>query len=135
MTYNAMVTYKQLKNRLWVGTLLLDFVFLLTVFFFSPKQFLQAVSGVGMGIYYLWSLFYNADHPKKAMQFVFSIIRVCILAYGAVYVSHFRVYELGIVICGLLSYKVILTVEYIIQAIQSYRFWITNKIGASFSPP
>jgi hypothetical protein len=51
---------------------------------------------------------------------VFSLIRIWIFAYLIVKLSNGRVQELAIVICGLLSYKVILTVEYVVQAMRAF---------------
>jgi hypothetical protein len=130
MTYNPATYYGELKRKLWTGTLILDVLFLVAVACFSAKQLEQAVGGVLMGIFYLWSLTFNAEHPKKAIQFAFSLIRVCLLAYLVVQLSHLRVYELAIVICGLLSYKFILTVEYVVQALQVFRSPVSKSVSA-----
>ena len=130
MTYNPATYYGHLKRKLWVGTILIDILFLAGIAYWSPKQLPQAVGGVSMGVFYLWSLMFNAEHPKKAIQFAFSLIRVCVLAYLTVRLSHLRVYELAIVICGLLSYKVILTVEYMLQAMQAFRPPVKKSVGA-----
>jgi hypothetical protein len=130
MTYNPATYYQQLKRKLWTGTLILDVLFLAGMACFSPKQLPQAVGGVLMGVFYLWSLSFNAEHPKKGIQAVFSLIRICLLAFLIVQLSHLRVYELAIVISGLLSYKVILTVEYVAQAMQAFRPPLGRGVGA-----
>lgn len=130
MTYNPATYYAELKRKLWKGTLILDVLFLAGMAWFSPKQLPQAIGGVVMGVFYLWSLSFNAEHPKKSIQFVFSLIRICLLAYIIVKLSHLRVYELAIVISGLLSYKVILTVEYVAQALQAFRSPFSKRVGA-----
>lgn len=129
MTYNPATYYGDLKRKLWKGTLLLDVLFLAGMAWFSPKYLPQAVGGVLMGVFYLWSLSFNAEHPKKSIQFAFSLIRVCLLAYLIVKLSHLRVYELAIVISGFLSYKVILTVEYVAQAMQAFRPPLSKRVG------
>jgi len=130
MTYNPATYYAELKRKLWTGTLILDVLYLAGVAWLSPKQMPQAVGGVAMGVFYLWSLTFNAEHPKKSIQFAFSLIRICLLAFLIVKLSHLRVYELGIVIGGLLSYKVILTVEYVAQAMQAFRPPLGKRVGA-----
>lgn len=131
MTYNPATYYQELKRRLWTGTFILDVLFLAGVAWLSPKQLPQAVGGVLMGVFYLWSLSFNAEHPKKGVQAVFSLIRICLLAFLVVKLSHLRVYELAIVISGFLSYKVILTVEYVAQAMQAFR----SPLGKRVSTP
>ncbi len=112
--------YPQLKRRLWLGTLITDAIMLAVVAIYWPHLLTYLLWGIGMGFFYLWSLSFNAEHPKKGIQFVFSLIRICIFAYVIVKLSNARVLELAIVMCGLLSYKVILTVEYIAQAMQAF---------------
>jgi|GEM_PF-1599169 len=129
MTYNPVTYYGELKRKLWKGTLLLDVLFLLGMAWFSPNHLPQAVGGVMMGVFYLWSLSFNAEHPKKSIQFAFSLMRVCLLAYLMVKLSHLRVYELAIVISGFLSYKIILTVEYVAQAMQAFRPRSTSALA------
>ena len=121
MTYNPATYYGELKRKLWVGTLILDVFYLVAITFYSPTHLSQAVAGVIMGVFYLWSLTYSAENPKKTIQFAFSLIRICLFSYFVVQLSHLRVYDLAIVLGGLLSYKVILTVEYVVQALQVFR--------------
>jgi hypothetical protein len=112
--------YPELKKRLWIGTLVTDAVLLAVVAFYCPAYLKYLGWGVLMGFFYLWSLSFNAEHPKKGIQFVFSLIRIWIFAYVIVKLSNARVLELAIVMCGLLSYKVILTVEYVVQAMRAF---------------
>jgi hypothetical protein len=112
--------YPQLKKRLWLGALITDAILLAVVGFYWPHLLKLLVAGIGMGFFYLWSLSFNAEHPKKGIQFVFSLIRIWIFAYLIVKLANARVLELAIVMCGLLSYKVILTVEYMVQAMRAF---------------
>ena len=121
MTFEPSAYYHQLKRRLWTGTGILNCVLVVGCAIYWPQYLKLLVLGMLMGAFHLWSLSFNAEHPKKGVQFVFSLIRICILAYVIVKLSNARVTELGIVICGLLSYKVILTVEYVVQASQAFR--------------
>ncbi len=109
-----------LKRRLWVGTLALDALMLVVTWWQWPGLFPYMVWGVGLGVFYLWSLIFNAEHPKRKVQLVFSLIRMALLAYIIVSVSGARIQAVAIVICGLLSYKVILTVEYVLQALPAF---------------
>lgn len=121
MSFEPSPYYHQLKRRLWIGTAVVNLIMAGACALFWPQHLKLLVLGMMMGVFYLWSLSFNAEHPKKGVQFVFSLIRICILAYVIVKLSNARVTELGIVICGLLSYKVILTVEYVVQASQAFR--------------
>lgn len=121
MSFKPSAYYRQLKRRLWVGTTILNIFLVAGCAIFWPQALKLLILGMLMGAFYLWSLSFNAEHPKKGVQFVFSLIRICVLAYLIVKLSNARVTELGIVICGLLSYKVILTVEYVVQASQAFR--------------
>ena len=112
--------YRQLQQKLWVGTLILDVVYIIAIAWFSPKQTVQAIAGAAMGLFYIWSLAYSIEHPKKGIQAVFSILRICVFGYFVARLSDFRVYELAIVMGGLLSYKLILTVEYVAQALKTF---------------
>ena len=111
----------RLKRVLWRGTLTLDLVFLIVTALFWPTLLKPAFMGVLLGLGYLWSLFFNAEHPKRKIQFAFSLMRIVILAYAIVSVSHARVPELAIVICGFLSYKVVLTVDAAAQVVSGLR--------------
>lgn len=113
--------FSLLKKRLWFGTWVTNALFLLTVASLYPSLFRYALMGVAMGTFYLWSLMFSADYPKRGIQFVFSLIRVACLAYLIVELSGNRIPELTVVICGLLSYKVMLTVEYVVQALPAFR--------------
>lgn len=112
--------FPRLKRRLWIGTLALDALMLAVVWLKWPAQLPYMVWGAGLGLFYLWSLIFNAEHPKRKIQLVFSLIRMALLAYIIVSVSGARIQAVAIVICGLLSYKVILTVEYVLQALPAF---------------
>lgn len=88
---------------------------ILACLLFWPHLTWYALFGVGLGLFYLWSLLLNARHPKKGFQFVFSLIRIVILAYVIVVFARGRLPELTIVMCGLLSYKVVLVVNAVAQ--------------------
>lgn len=119
-TNKALSPFQHLKKRLWLGTFVVQILMLVVVAISWPHLFRHAVMGSLMGIFYLWSLMFNADYPKRGVQFVFSLIRVGFLAYLVVNVSDVRIPELIIVMCGLLSYKVMLTVEYVLQALPAF---------------
>lgn len=110
-------SFLAMKQRLWLGTLALDALILVLVALFAPQAFRLCLSGILLGLGYLWSLTFNAEHPKKGIQMAFSTIRACVFAYALVQVSHGTAHDLAIVIGGFLSYKVILTVDCAIQAL------------------
>lgn len=112
--------FAHLKKKLWIGTLSTHAVMLSVVWMQWPWLFKHMVAGVVLGVFYLWSLIYNAEHPRRKVQLVFSLIRMVLLAYIIVSISGGRLPEVTVVICGLLSYKVILTVEYVIQALPAF---------------
>jgi hypothetical protein len=113
--------YPQLKRRLWIGSLLVDAVLVAVVAVFWPMLLKHLLFGIALGMFYLWSLFFNAEHPKNKIQFAFSLTRIVILAYVIVTLADAHIRELTIVMCGLLSYKVVLTVEYVAQALPAFR--------------
>lgn len=119
----------RLKKKLWAGTLLLDGALLIGFALFSPQQLKLCFMGVALGLFYLWSLTFNAENPKKGVQFAFSTIRSCLFAYALVQLTHARANELAIVMSGFLSYKVILTVEYVVQALSAFRRTTPLKAG------
>ncbi len=80
-----------------------------------------AVLGCGMGIFYLWSLAFSAEFPKRGIQFAFSLIRVGFLAYLGVRLSGGKIPQLTLVLCGLLSYKLMLTLETVWQGLQAFK--------------
>lgn len=109
---------RRLKRVLWRGTLLLDLLYILGVAILWPGLAKVAFMGCALGLGYLWSLFFNAEHPKRKIQFAFSLTRIMILAYGIVYVANGRMNELALVICGFLSYKVILAADATVQVVR-----------------
>lgn len=121
MSNQPVTYYVRLKKKLWIGTVILDALMLLALGFIRPELLPCLLSGIALGIFYLWSLTYNAEHPKKGIQSVFSVIRMCVVAYLIVQLAHARLLELAIVMSGLLSYKVILTVEYVFQGMHAFR--------------
>jgi hypothetical protein len=119
--YNPL-PFAGLKKRLWLGTLLLHMVFLFSVALWRPADLGIGIISVAMGLFYLWSLIFNAEHPKKGWQWSFSLIRMLLFAWMAVRLSHLKMPELALVIAGLLSYKMVLMVEYVMQALPGFRF-------------
>jgi hypothetical protein len=113
--------FQTLKRKLWLGTLLTDLLFVSAIWYFWPSHLHSAITGVAMGLFYLWSLMFSAEYPKRAVQSVFSLIRVGFLAYLVVKLSGLKIPDLAIVMCGLLSYKLMLTVEYVVQALPAFR--------------
>lgn len=113
--------FLRLKKKLWVGTLLVDAALVAGFALFNPEQLKLCMTGIFLGLFYLWSLTFNAENPKKGVQFAFSTIRSCLFAYALVQLTHARANELAIVMSGFLSYKVILTVEYVVQALPAFR--------------
>ncbi|HEY9687476.1 MAG TPA: ATP synthase subunit I [Coleofasciculaceae cyanobacterium] len=113
--------YPQLKRRLWIGSLLVDAVLVAVVAVYWPELMKHLLFGIALGMFYLWSLFFNAEHPKNKIQFAFSLTRIVILAYVIVTLADAHIRELTIVMCGLLSYKVVLTLEYVVQALPAFR--------------
>jgi uncharacterized membrane protein (UPF0136 family) len=113
--------YRHLIKKLWLGTLGMNLLLLAVVAYQWPHLIVHLIWGILLGWFYLWSLSFNAENPKKGIQFVFSLIRIWIFAYVIVKLSNARVPELAIVMCGLLSYKVILMAEYVVQAMQAFR--------------
>jgi hypothetical protein len=110
----------RLGKRLWTGIFLLNFFLLAGTALYRPGWLPLATSGVLLGAFYLWSLLENAKHPKRGIQSAFSLIRMVALAWLAVHLSHGRLSELALVMSGLLSYKMVLMVEYVLQALPAF---------------
>lgn len=117
----AISPFARLKKRLWLGTLILDANLAAGFAVFKPEYLQPCLYGILLGLLYLWSLTFNAENPKKGIQFAFSTIRSMAFAYLLVKVSHAQAMEFAIVMCGFLSYKVILTVEYVVRALSIFR--------------
>ena len=113
--------FSGLKKRLWTGTFILNGILLFWTLLYHHQWLMMAVFGVLMGWFYLWSLCENAQHPKRGIQSGFSLIRMVVLAWLAVQLSHGRLAELALVMSGLLSYKMVLIVEYVLQALPAFR--------------
>lgn len=135
MSNHPATYYPRLKRKLWIGTLVTDALMLSAVAIWWPQFMRPMTIGILLGFFYLWSLGFNAEHPKKKIQFVFSLIRIWILAYVIVRLSHAHVTEVAIVMCGLLSYKVILTVEYVVQASRAFRMPPHQKVSIPLKGP
>lgn len=114
-------TFTSMKKRLLLGTVALDVLVLSTAAMVWPGALQPLAAGCGLGLFYLWSLIFTAEHPRRKIQFVFSLTRMLGLAYIVVQLGHARLMDVGIVILGLLSYKVMLTVEYAVQAWPAFR--------------
>lgn len=121
--------FAQLQKKLWRGTLAIHISMLLGFAVFNPARLNVCVAGIGLGLFYLWSLTFDAGNPKKGIQFAFSVFRMCAFAYAAVQLSHGRPTELAIVMSGLLSYKMVLAVEYLVQALPAFRRLVPAKAG------
>ncbi|HEY9746348.1 MAG TPA: hypothetical protein V6C99_09040 [Oculatellaceae cyanobacterium] len=113
--------FSDLKKRLWIGTLLLDAVMTVVVAWLWPQYLRQFLGGCMLGVFYLWSLMFSAEHPRHKLQAVFSLIRIVFLAYPVVSIAGRDVHALALVMCGLLSYKVLLAVETVLQAMPAFR--------------
>lgn len=110
----------RLKKKLWLGTLLLNILLMAGTALYRPEWLTLAVSGAILGAFYLWSLLENAQYPKRGIQSVFSLVRMVALAWLSVHLSHGRISELALVMSGLLSYKMVLIVEYVLQALPAF---------------
>lgn len=121
--------FAQLKKKLWLGTLAVDACMLAGFSLLKPEYLKPCVTGILLGLFYLWSLTHNAENPKKGVQFAFSVIRMGVFAYALVELTHGQPIDLAIVMSGLLSYKVILTVEYVVQALPAFRRTAPAKAG------
>jgi hypothetical protein len=104
-----------LSQKLWQGTLIYQLLFLLITGIGFSRFFHLAFMGCLMGIIYLWSLLQSAQLPRQKGQSFSSLGRVAIFAYGVVYITQLKIPELTIVMLGLLSYKIILLLEYFAQ--------------------
>ncbi len=112
------IDFKALKRVLWIRMVIVSSLFLVGITFYQPHFFKYALAGICVGIFFLGSLMYSADHPRGRVQVVFSLTRMVLLAYIIVMLGDFRLQETGIVICGFLSYKVGLLIEYVKQAVK-----------------
>lgn len=121
--------FARLKKKLWLGTLAVDALLLAGFAILNPQYLGWCFMGVVMGLFYLLSLTYNAENPKKGVQFAFSTIRAALFAYMLVQLTQGEATELAIVMSGFLSYKVILTVEYVVQALPALRRETPVKAG------
>lgn len=113
--------FADLKKRLWIGTILMDAVMVAIVAAYWPHYLKPLLWGCGMGFFYLWSLIFSAEHPKHKIQSVFSLTRIVFLAYPIVSIAGRDIHALALVMCGLLSYKGLLAVETVIQALPALK--------------
>jgi len=114
--YNPL-PFSKLKKRLWVGTLIVEALLLTSVAIWRPYDLKIVFMGSLLGCFYLWSLLFNAEYPKKSWQWSFSIIRMGLISWLIVQLTGAKMTELALVIIGLLGYKLVLMVEYVIQAL------------------
>src|SRR3954471_1988303 len=114
--YNPL-PFPKLKKRLWIGTLIVQALLLSSVAIWRPFDLKIVFMGVLLGCFYLWSLLFNAEYPKKSWQWSFSIIRMGLISWLIVQLTGAKMTELALVIIGLLGYKLVLMVEYVIQAL------------------
>jgi len=114
--YNPL-PFPKLKKRLWIGTLIVEALLLSSVAIWRPFNLKIVFMGALLGCFYLWSLLFNAEYPKKSWQWSFSIIRMCLISWLIVQLTGAKMTELALVIIGLLGYKLVLMVEYVIQAL------------------
>lgn len=113
--FKPSITMKQLTKHLWKGLFVYQVVFLLVVAIRYPGFLKLAFVGCLMGVFYLWSLLQSADRPKKKGQSMMSLLRVAALAYCIVHLTQVKIPEITIVMLGLLSYKMVLAIEYFAQ--------------------
>jgi hypothetical protein len=121
--------FTDLKKRLWIGTILIDAVMVAVVAIYWPQYLKPLLWGCGMGFFYLWSLIFSAEHPKHKIQSVFSLTRIVFLAYPIVSIAGRDIHALALVMCGLLSYKGLLAVETVIQALPALKH-LSRKTSA-----
>jgi hypothetical protein len=126
--------FSQLKKRLWIGTLLLDIVMVAVVGVFWPHYLKPLLWGCGLGFFYLWSLMFSAEHPRHKIQSVFSLTRIVFLAYPIVSIAGRDIRALALVMCGLLSYKGLLAVETVIQALPALKHLKRNPPAVRTTP-
>lgn len=84
-----------------------------------PTYLVPLLGGMMLGNFNLWSLMLNAENPLGKFQYAFSLTRVVVLAYLIVLIGNFKNPDVPVVICGFLSYKVGLWMEYIRQGAQA----------------
>lgn len=113
-----MAEFQQFYRRTVFRTLIVNGLLIITASVLAPHWVEYLIYGMVFGLFYLWSLGWNARHPKGNFQFVFSLTRMMLLAYGIVCAAKFRILETGVVICGFLSYKIVLLVECLGQCFQ-----------------
>lgn len=117
----SILQFKDLKKRLWLGTIALDIIMVAIVAIGWPQYLKPLLGGCGMGFFYLWSLMFSAEHPRHKLQSVFSLTRIVFLAYPIVSIAGRDIHALALVMCGLLSYKGLLAVETVIQALPALK--------------
>ena len=114
--YNP-IPFPKLKKKLWIGSLIIQTLLLIGVAIFRLYDLKIVFMSTLLGCFYLWSLLFNAEYPKKSWQWSFSIIRMCLISWLIVQLTGAKMTELALVIIGLLGYKLVLMVEYVIQAL------------------
>jgi len=121
--------FKDLKKRLWIGTIALDILMVSVVALYWPHYLKPLLWGCGLGFFYLWSLMFSAENPRHKVQSVFSLTRIVFLAYPIVCIAGRDIRALALVMCGLLSYKGLLAVETVIQALPAFKH-LSRKVIA-----
>jgi hypothetical protein len=121
--------FSDFKKRLWIGTLLLDILMVAVVSIFWPHYLKPLLWGCGLGVFYLWSLMFSAENPRHKLQAAFSLTRIVFLAYPVVSIAGRDIRALALVMCGLLSYKGLLAVETVIQALPAFKHLSRKTAG------
>ena len=86
----------------------------------KPVYLVPLLGGMMLGNFNLWILMLSANRPRPKLQFMFSLTKVAIFAYLIVLLGNFTSSNVLIVICGFLSYKLGLWMEYIVQGAKTF---------------
>jgi hypothetical protein len=137
-----MVTYRQqpltlkaLKGRLLLRTLVVNFVSVLVLSVTQTAGLVYYMAGATLGLLFLITLFFSVEHPRGKAQTVMSIGRMIGMAYIIVALGNFNIWQTFIVICGFLSYKLVLVLEYLVQASPAFKRRHLTGQSASASLP
>lgn len=121
------LSYPDLKRRLWRYQIVTAFVMGGFFLWYQAALLPWLVGGVVLGSFFLGSLMFSAEYPRNHVQFVFSLFRMVLLAYLIVCIGNFKFLETAVVICGFLSYKVGIVIETVIHALPALRFRKANS--------
>ncbi|MBY0403588.1 MAG: hypothetical protein K2X66_06785 [Cyanobacteria bacterium] len=105
--------------RIWFLTAVVWLFMGVGVAIFSPDNLISILKGLVLGTFYQFFLMKNALVPLGKFQIVFSLTRMVLFAYLIVYIANFNFLETGVVICGFLSYKLVLMGECFFQCNRS----------------